>query len=851
MASPIFENSNSQTDPIGGMEIYPGGRGALDISDDAIRKMEDGGVVGKRLPDILSRQLDPEHRSGVVKVETVPQIINLDPSKYSIDDFATDDSRGTGGSENKIAIERDATDLELEDKALQAFYDGDSKSSVKYFSEIKDKSLVQEQLQTVIAQMAAGREYKEALQLVEFLQDPNEREKERKDVLDLQRKYAPTITGDLDEEDKSALEADFGAFPKDEGRKVDLKIIRDSKPVNEDVDTNMSPDIPSAVEIAMRETNRFVEAKTVPPEIPPTVEAGATNPPTPETSERSETVEANFEALREARDAYATAYAEWEYQTRHSTKLWQKTMFALGASKPAPDRLTLRTTALEDAKEAYLKARVLCGKGTTNTYQQNYYRGTEESLLLQGALQQARENREASDAENKKMADEMLPKGTVDKALDKMADTRFGKMLKKANNVWLKVPGKTIVISSTLVAGGTVFAGAGLGYAAYVGGLRVARAGGGILGAKLFGSALGKYHENKNEKEDEVNIKEYAGAINEENFPEWEAKEIDRFENNENMKRRQRAVKIGAMIAAGGASGMATGSILGSIFGTPHAEAVASAVHEAGVGDKPVLEASDKFNKIVEAKTAVLEAKPDIDAVDALSPDYDSQIHALKVDILSKYHGGEVPPSIQKNILDVPTDKLLEKFQLVDNAHNSSAGNVGGHIAFDNGRVVYEQGGIKRDLYDPNIDIGTKPFSKVAIGDPTIEMKPTSSEDLLGDPITTADELKPADPGFGTTELHSPEPVMVDETKIGVGETLLEQAFEGGKISVIHGTPTDPNHISMVLDGKEFAVGTVKDGVPNIAVLPEFKGGWFTSTVYERAFDAMKSRMKPDILGIK
>jgi hypothetical protein len=815
--------------------------------------MEDGGVVGKRLPDILSKQLDPEHRSRVGVGGTAPQVIDLDPSQYSLDDFAPSHSREVQDDVVGVGLERDRDDLLLESDALQAFYDGDSVLSVKYFSQIKDKSLVQEQLHTVIAQMAAGREYKEALQLVEFLQDPNEREKERKDVLDLQRKYAPTPTGNLDDEDRSALEADFGAFPKDEGRKVDLKIIKDPEPenVHKDVDPNMSSDIPSAVDIAMRETNRFVEAKTVPPEVPPVVESGAVNPPTPEAGERSESVEANFEALRQARDAYAAAYAEWEYQTRHSTKLWQKTMFALGASKPAPERLTLRTTALEDAKEAYLKARVLCGKGTTNTYQQNYYRGTEESLLLQEALQYARENRKASDAENKKMAEDMLPKGTVDKALDKMADTRFGKMLRKANNVWLKVPGKTVVISTTLVAGGTVFAGAGLGYAAYVGGLRAARAGGGILGAKLFGSGVGKYFENKNENEAELDMKEYAGAINEENFQEWEAKEIDRFENNENMKRRQRAVKIGAMIAAGGASGMATGSVLSSIFGAPHAEAVANAVHETGSGDKPALDATEKFNNVVPPKTAVLESKPDIDAVDALSPDYDSQIHALKVDILSKYHGGEVPPSIQKNILDVPTDKLLERLHLVDNTHNASAGNVGGHIAFDNGKVVYEQGGIKRDLYDPNIDIGSKPFSKVAIGDPTIEMKPTSHEDLLGDPITSADELKPTDPGFGTTELHSSEPVMVDETKIGVGETVLEQAFEGGKISVIHGTPTDPNHISMVLDGKEFAVGTVKNGMLNIAVLPEFKGGWFTSTVYERAFDAMKSRMRPEVLGIK
>lgn len=863
MASPIFETRNSQPDSIGEMEIYPVGRGALDISDDAIRRIEGlekttSNPTKRIVPDILLTQLHPDQRERVVSENLhVPEFNSIDPERDGLEDFVMGPTSVGKEFVTSASTERNTTDLQLEDMALQAFYDGRNDLAIKYFSEIKDRSAVYLQMETVISQMVANRDFEDALRLAELIIDTVEREKELVYIKAEQKRYAPTGTGDLEDGDREALEADFGAFPKkEEGRVVNLKIIREPDHIEADEEKlNMSPDAPSAVDIAMRKTDNLVDTKTVPPEVPPVVESGATNPPNqPELGVRNENMEANFEALREARDAYATAYAEWEYQTRNSTKLWKKTMFALGASKPAPERLTLRTSTLEDAREEYLKARVACGKATSNTYKENYERITEEELLLQDAIQKARESREASDAENKKMADEMLSKGSVDKVMDKMADTSFGKMLRRANNVWLKVPGKTIMFSTTLVAGGTLFAGAGLGGAAFVGGMRVARAGASILGSQLAGIGLGKYFDKKNETADELNTREYAGAINEKNFAEWEAKKLQQFENNRNLKRRQNAIKVGAMVSVGGATALSSGSILNSIFGTPSVEGVVGTVTEQQQVEKPVLESVSKFNNIVEPKAAVFEANTDV-----TPSDFDSQIHALKSDILSKYHGEQVPLEVQKNILDVPTDKLLERFQLVDNAHNASAGNVGGRIAYENGKVVYEQAGIKTDLYDPNSEIGSKQFSKIVIGDPSIEIKPTVHEELLGDPVTTADELKPTDPSFGTTEIQSQEPVLVDESKIDIsgedsvkmGETILEQSFEGGKISLIHGTPTDPNHISMVLNGKEFAVGVVKNGITKFVIHPELKGGWFTTTVYERAYDVMQKKISAEAVRIK
>jgi hypothetical protein len=600
------------------------------------------------------------------------------------------------------------------------------------------------------------------------------------------------------------------------------------------------------------EPGSVLEAKAVPPEVPPAVESGALTPPEAPTAPiKNEAIEANFEKLREARDAYATAYTEWEYRKRNSTKLWEKTMFALGVSKPAPERLSLRTADLEDAREEYLKARVVCGKETSNTYKENYERATEEMLLLQEAMLNARMVRENSDADNRKMADEMIPKTKMEKVSASLSEN-----VRSLSNLWLKQhPAKKLLLAGTLVTGSYIIAAPVLGTA----GLRVARGVAGVTMGAITGGGLGKMFDRRNAVNEELSTSEYAGNINPENFAEWESKKLQEFENSQNTKRFQRAIKVGAAVAVGGATAYGSGSYLKSMFGHNVVENLAST---ANFDTVPVKDAVANVSGVVETVDTKL---------DLASSDLVKQIHGLKSDILVHYHGGAVPADIQKNILDVPTDKLLEQLHLVDTEHNASAGNLpGGHIVFDGNKVVYEQGGITRDLYDPKIGVDSKTFSKVDFGGSKKVMPDmvNQGEQLLGDPIITADEIKPNDPGFGTIEVKPQEPVLVDENKIGVvpeplvdknhlnvapesGLNIYEQPFENAKISVIRGTQGDPNHLIMMLDGKEVATGSVKSGVPKLTIHPELKGGLFTDTVYERAFKALNKQIKTGVFQIK
>jgi len=846
MVSPTFENNN--TNEFGGMEIYPGGRGGqIDLSDDAIRKIEDG-IATPAVPkpvvhSKLFEQLAPEDMAEAKKV-----LNEFDASTPRPTDLAFDSV--------PKKLERNTTDVQLEEMALQAFYDGRTDLTIKYFSEIKDREAVREQIETIVEKLVTLKEYEDALKLSNLIFDEASREMEVRHIKAEQAKNAPTFNGEYEEDDDHT--------DIEDGRRVNINIVRSPEPkvdltsLNSEGDMEEEKVLPSAIDVAMAKTNSFVEPKGISSEVSPAdkniptaielamkktdylveTKAPITPPESPTTSETlspdvpkdnvesKESVEADLESLRVAREKYATAYTEWEYKTQNSTKLWQKTMFALGASKPAPERLTLRTTELEDAREEYLKAREKCGKKSSRTYKENYERATEEKLLLEEAIQQSRENRENSDEQNRKLSDELNQKSPYDK---------FTEMLGRAKNFWVKdlTPGKRILISSTLLAGGTLFAGAGLGGAAVIGGMRVARAGAGILGAQVTGLGLGKYFENKNATNEELDLKEYAGTIDETNFAEVEAKRLQEFENSMNTKRRQNVAKIGAMATVGGATVLTSGAYFNAATDTSTENFI------------------DKSNpQEVPVKVAVKSVSPeDLTVVDGktdlISSDLVQEVHSLKADILAHYHDGAVPEAIRKNIIDVPTDKLLEKFHLVDAEHNSSAGSVaGGRILFENGKVVYEQSGISRDLYDPNIEIGQKAYSNVDFGASKgieIELEPIPAKNVLtGEPLTPLEDIKASEPVINA----------INHEVNQVGETILEQSFEGGKISVIRGTLGDPNRISMVLGGKEFAVGSIKDGIPKIAVLPELKGGWFTSTVYERAFDAMKSRINPDTLGI-
>lgn len=928
MVQPTFETK----DAFGGMEIYPGGRGgAMDLSDDAVRKIEDSlNVSDKPKPVVHSKlfeQLDPEERvelkvpSGEFDARTArPTELTLDERPSNVLNFP---SKTVSSSVDVVSPpiskspERNINDIELEQMALQSFYEGKTDLTIRYFSEMQDREVAREQIKTVIGKLEASKDYDNALILSNLLDQAPQGEGRRVNL---------KIVRDTKPEALKVDNAGEGILEKhglDESREIPSAVDIAMRATDKYVEKKIEEDkdrIPTAIELAMKKTDKYVETKSnvTPPEVPPTSETLAPLVPNePRNIEARESVEANLEALRVARDKYATAFTEWEYRKKNSTKLWEKTMFSLGASKPVPERLTLRTTELEDARGEYLKMREICGKKTTNTYVENYQRGTEENLLLQAAMLNAKKAREESDAQDRKLSDEMIPKTTRDRIKDSPASA-----LRFLNNKWLSMsPGRKALLASSLVAGSWVFAAPVAGVA----GFRVARSVLGLAVGKTVGTGFGKYFDNKNATNEELDLKEYAGSINEANFAEVEAKRLQAFENSLNTRRRQGAVKIGAMVAAGGATTMASGSYFSSL-----------------VGDAPIsttLESTGKLD-VVPAVSSVNPVTPEALGagelnVDLISPDLAQEVHSLKVDILSHYHDTEVPYAIKKNILDVPTEKLLEQFHLLDAEHNASAGSIGGgHILFENGKVVYEQGGITRDLFDPNIEIGQKAYSNLDFGAKQgIELEP---EPIPAKDVLTGEQLKPLESVQVSETVSSvdvpkmADPTVIDDSKIntfpdakghiqipvGVGKSLevidmgsdktmmfegkaishmedsangripvlddkyqdgrenmnlrsafseafnkvvdqknmgtnkfspFQEPFEGGKISILYGTPEDPNHLSMVLNGKEIAVGSVKDGVPKFTMHSELKGGLFTDTVYERAFKVMGKKIKAKV----
>lgn len=81
-----------------------------------------------------------------------------------------------------------------------------------------------------------------------------------------------------------------------------------------------------------------------------------------------------------------------------------------------------------------------------------------------------------------------------------------------------------------------------------------------------------------------------------------------------------------------------------------------------------------------------------------------------------------------------------------------------------------------------------------------------------------------------------------------LGPYPIAESFEGGKIYVAYNIPSDPNKVSVLLNGKEIASGTltsVKNGIPKIKMHRELKGGWFiVDNVYERAFKHINGIIK-------
>ena len=88
--------------------------------------------------------------------------------------------------------------------------------------------------------------------------------------------------------------------------------------------------------------------------------------------------------------------------------------------------------------------------------------------------------------------------------------------------------------------------------------------------------------------------------------------------------------------------------------------------------------------------------------------------------------------------------------------------------------------------------------------------------------------------------------------KDSMGPRPIAESFEGGKIYVSFGVPTDPEKIRILLNGKEIAYGLIKNGVPKVEMLLELKRPWYLSdSVYERAFKHMDKLIKTGAFNFK
>lgn len=78
------------------------------------------------------------------------------------------------------------------------------------------------------------------------------------------------------------------------------------------------------------------------------------------------------------------------------------------------------------------------------------------------------------------------------------------------------------------------------------------------------------------------------------------------------------------------------------------------------------------------------------------------------------------------------------------------------------------------------------------------------------------------------------------------GPKPIAESFEGGKIYVTHHVPlTDPDQVRILLNGKEIAQGKIVNGVPELKINPDLKGGWFlVDNSYERAFKHINKLIK-------
>lgn len=389
----------------------------------------------------------------------------------------------------------------------------------------------------------------------------------------------------------------------------------------------------------------------------------------------------NLEAeLESAREEYAKHYIEYKNKLRSKKGWFGKHLADLGFDKQLPE--SDKPQEFKDAEAKYIEAKK---KRSEALFKETETRKVEVSGQILNL-------REISFEFNPKLLEESqkefdILQGKIQESLPKLEKGIAGKALEK----WAKmgrVPRialSTFLVTGTNVAFGALTLPAAVGY----GGYRFGRSLAGAATSQGAGKAVESYFDKKNSKNRKESGEDFSFELNEENFAEREKQMIANLENEKDLKKRQRLIKAGVMVAAGGASTYAIGQFENMITSP-------SSLSTPTVGSPAEkLPVSESIKPI-----GVPEAVKPVD-VEVSSKGFIDTMHHVKEEIVKSYGGADkVPTEIHKNILDKSDVDLAKELHMYDPEHNLSAVlSKGESVKLDeSGNLVYHHIDGKTDL---------------------------------------------------------------------------------------------------------------------------------------------------------
>ncbi len=612
----------------------------------------------------------------------------------------------------------------------------------------------------------------------------------------------------------------------------------------------------------------------------------------PMTKEETESFDEVDSKLKEARDEYTKLYIDWETKEREKRRFLSKTLLDLGINRPrlSSDPTSLKTSAIEDAKEEYIKMRAAKMSSVYENDKLFEYRVSERESL--------------------------------DKGMNDLRSFREKNIIIKAAEKFSKIPPKArLLLPATLMIGGFAtgfIPAAGLvGYAGY----RAVGLAGGMLGAKGAGKLTDLMQRGGNEKRENIARENFA-ALDSETAEEKERKELEFTEKEADIKNRQQKIKVGAMIAGGLAGAGAASSTFHALNPDVQTDLgiMKSFKKMFGFGGSPVEASLPKdvtpHDIAPSREMENLPSRPNIPetvmppTVELSPKGFLQDIHNLKAKILVDYNGKTIPDSIKTNILDKSSLDLAKELGVYDPAqHIDVRGLQGEHLTINSdGKIYYDHLNAVKDI--------PAPLSPLVPQTPDAYIPPEVSN--VSSPMEISEEtmIPPAPPiedtlqSIGTHEIPAIQPLesthipynnsfidVVDngiakavkwnnmeiahEHSFGNGKILylehqfqegpygeIKKAFnlafdqnirlgafaensqsipfEGGRIHVLQGLPENPNGIKILLNGREIASGALDGGISKVKILnvPEIKGAWWTQTPYERALNAAVKAFK-------